>query len=370
MSWSKIKEAFKGMGVDVGDNYYEHKNYLKFPIVHLPFNHEGLLKYNMVIKYLQEELKLKENVFLFTPSGGVCVYRDGYGIKRYTTGYEIVFRYGPLCVRILFDTFNKDGKKTEVGGRYAFVELNKEFKKDGIDLMDYVTDKGEEIKNTIPAPLICTGGCLELNKVYEHVHHLDLHSAYASGISATYPELKPTYDRLYANRLKSKAQKQRIKSLFTNSTGYFQSKFCTLGGHEYALSPLAKAAMVWTKQTVADKAQKLIKAGYVPLLFNTDGIWYAKIKDGESIISDPYEDEDKGEYLGQYANDHINCKFRVKSKGSYEFIENGEYKPVVRGVPKSVTQNWNWGDIYKHTKIKTYNEDENNYLKEIEYDIV
>lgn len=367
INFSKIKEMFLEVGVNVADNYYTHRNYFKFPIQHLPYSHEGFEKYNEIIKFLRETLELNENKALFTKSGGVCTYRDGYGIKRYKTGYEIVVKYGPLCVRIIFDQFNKNGDKTEVGGRMSYLELNKEFKKDGIDLAKYAVNNGLEVKQTITTPLIACGAKLKLNNEYEHVHHLDFHSAYASGISETYPELKPTYERLYAKRLESAEQKKRIKSLFTNSTGYFQSQFCKIKGNEYALSPLAKAAIGWTKTQVSLMANELAKHGYTPLLFNTDGIWYAKFKGDKTIESKPYVNDKHGKTLGTYDNDHTECKFRVKSKGCYEFIENGEYHPVVRGVPREITKSWQWGDIYKRTTLKTYEEDENNYLKEKQY---
>ena len=50
--------------------------------------------------------------------------------------------------------------------------------------------------------------------------------------------------------------------------------------------------------------------------------------------------------MGEWHNDHINCTFRAKSSGSYEFIENGKYHPVVRGITNSSKKNWEWGDIY------------------------
>lgn len=357
------------MGVEVSDNYYEHKNYLKFPITHLPYSPEGMQNYNRIIKFLKETLELKENQLLLTYSGGVCTYRDGFVVKRSKTGWELVIKYGPLCSRVLFSPFNKITGKTEVGGRYAFLELNKEFKKDGVDLKNYAVNNGLEVKKSIPSPLIMCGAKLQTDKIYQHVHHLDLHSAYASGISANYPDLKPTYERLYAKRLENENQKNRIKSLFTNSTGYFQSEYCRINGTDYCLSPLAKAAMTWTKNKITYLATELVKNGYVPLLFNTDGIWYAKFNKNEPVKSEPFVNELYGKSLGTYNNDHVDCVFRAKSKGCYEFIENGEYKPVVRGVPRELTEKWEWGDIYKHSKIKTYVE-EDNYLKEKFYEVI
>ena len=84
-------------------------------------------------------------------------------------------------------------------------------------------------------------------------------------------------------------------------------------------------------------AEILEKKGRIVLLFNTDGIWYKGA---------PYHGEGEGDGLGQWHNDHVRCKFRMKSAGAYEFIENGVYTPVVRGVSLEKREGWQWGDIY------------------------
>lgn len=61
-------------------------------------------------------------------------------------------------------------------------------------------------------------------------------------------------------------------------------------------------------------------------------------------------DENEGTALGQWKNDYVNCKFRAKSKGSYEFIENNIYYPRVKGQSSfdyiKPRDQWVWGDIY------------------------
>ena len=90
-------------------------------------------------------------------------------------------------------------------------------------------------------------------------------------------------------------------------------------------------------------------SGRIVISYNTDGVWY----DGEI-----YHGEGEGPNLGQWSNDHVNCMFRAKSAGAYEFIEDGKYYPVVRGQttldaikPRS---SWEWGDIYKSTSLQYY----------------
>ena len=80
------------------------------------------------------------------------------------------------------------------------------------------------------------------------------------------------------------------------------------------------------------------KKGRIVLSFNTDGIWYK---------GPVFHWEGEGESLGEWHNDHICCKFRAKSAGSYEFIENGVYHAVVRGISNDIKDDWEWGAIYE-----------------------
>ena len=352
--------------------YNTHKNYLRFPKTYLHNDSEGVAKYNAVIRFMRQGLGLDENTHLFTKSGGVSVGRCGYAIKRRKTGYEIVFCLMNTCARVILDAFSKareDGD--QVGGYNSSIWLKNELAKDNVRLEDYAVSNGEEIKRTIPAPVIDMTLMCKKDKTYEHAHHLDLNSAYASGIIAAHPEMGPTYRRLYARRAENAHMKARIKSLFTNSTGFFQSEYCSFGGHKYALAGLAKDAMRWTRNTIFQYASKLMKAGYTPLLYNTDGIWYAKLHDGESVKSEPYEDEGLGNELGTYKTDHADCTLRVRSKGAYEYIEDGAYTPVVRGIPKSASATWTWGGIYRKeaTHVTLLPEMTDNTLKETVYEI-
>ena len=75
--------------------------------------------------------------------------------------------------------------------------------------------------------------------------------------------------------------------------------------------------------------------------------------------------------MGEWHNDHINCQFRMKSDGAYEFIEDGVYYPVVRGVSNDVKGDWQWGDIYKDkskAQLFTFTEEEGIRLNGAEID--
>jgi hypothetical protein len=91
-------------------------------------------------------------------------------------------------------------------------------------------------------------------------------------------------------------------------------------------------------------SKSLSELGYRILAYNTDGIWY------QSFTGDAYHDASEGADIGQWKTDHSDCKIRFKSRGCYEYIEDGVYTPVFRGtssyeriVPRD---QWVWGDIY------------------------
>ena len=116
-----------------------------------------------------------------------------------------------------------------------------------------------------------------------------------------------------------------------------QSKWC---GYKYA--HLSRDAITDNNNRIIKLSDELSSQGRVILSYNTDGIWYQ----GEI-----YHGNGEGHDLGQWENDHINCQFRMKSDGSYEFIENGKYYPVVRGYTRldriKPRTEWVWGDIYQ-----------------------
>ena len=100
---------------------------------------------------------------------------------------------------------------------------------------------------------------------------------------------------------------------------------------------------------IEELAQKLTDSGRMPLLWNVDGLWY---------LGDEYHGDGEGSELGQWENDHVNCRFRAKTRGAYEYIENGVYTPVIRGVPNDIKKNWSWGDIFEKHETWQYGFDE------------
>lgn len=236
---------------------------------------------------------------------------------------------------------DKKGKK--IYGRTAFKAFENELAKDNISLKPYALDKEKawEWKQKIPKPVIKGTPFLEYDKTYENVHHIDFNSSYAAGLINTHPEFKTTLERIYENRKKDNGRNKAILNL---SIGYMQSS-----GINYKYSQLVHDAHWDNIKRLVSLADRLLYSGRKVLLFNTDGIWYQ----GEI-----YHDENEGNALGQWKNDHLNCKLRVKSAGSYEYIENDTYHPVVRGKTKldniKNREHWQWGDIYQANEIIKY----------------
>ena len=366
-----LVDGLDALGVAHNDFYYEHRDYFCFPKTWVKPDSKGVELYNNVIKLFHENgLKEIEKERFFNKSGGVSTLGgQGYGVKRSRTGYELVLKWMGVCARVILDQCSDKRKKgEEVGGYNGYLSLYSAFKKDGIDLKVYQVQNGLEIKQQIKDPVILATDACKKGETFYHVHHLDLNSAYAAGLAKTHPELAPTLIRMYNNRKKN----PRIKSVFTNAIGFMQSPYCNFQGYEYCQAELSKCAINWTHDKMLELSAKLIKKGYSPLLFNTDGVWYTKIKDGKEIESEPYTDDEIGDELGQYKNDHVDCQFRIKSKGAYEYIEKGIYKAVVRGQSKELVETFKWGDIFNKqaTIVKQIKENDDNTLKEIENEII
>ena len=80
---------------------------------------------------------------------------------------------------------------------------------------------------------------------------------------------------------------------------------------------LEKSFAEYSNKLSADEMNaRLIANGDKILGHNTDGIWYQ---------GPVYHGEGEGNDLGQWRNDYVDCRFRAKSSGAYEFIENGSF---------------------------------------------
>lgn len=345
------REEFKGMPKC---NYFP-TNYLRIPKLQLKLSNKNIEMYNKQIDALKElELPLLER----TPSGGIKKWSvfKGYDSRRIgRSGFELTVSTPWTSYRLIIkNNVDENDEALQLTGRQSFLIIKNEFEKDGIKLMDYSTMSGLYIKETeIEPPMIKVGPELQLDKVYEHVTHLDFHSSYPGGLANKHPEMRKTLERIYEKR-KTSDNDAKLKLALDASIGFFQSEYCCKDGDKYALANLSRDAINDNNDRIRQVEMELLMAGKTPLLYNTDGIWY---------LGGPLENgRDYGKGIGKWENDHFDCTIRVKSKGAYEYIENGKYQPVLRGTTQldqtKPRNKWVWGDIYKCGGSYTYNLDE------------
>ena len=342
-------------------NGYKHIEYKikpnknKIPINHFTF--EDLDEFNSIYKYVKAHYKLVKH----TQSQGISNkiserLHERYFVVKGNQRFELVVICAEGCYRFLLQ--NKKQKGNEVAGQQACRSIYKWADSFGIDLSKYITNNGLEEKKLIERPHIQVLNKLVLNKPLKHVYHIDFRSSYASRISEAYPELREMYQTIFEHR---KDNDGYYKHVLTNSIGCWQSIYCVdyNSRHKtvpYQFANLSRIAINGTRLKVEQMINKLRKKGMVPLLTNTDGIWYYS-EEG------PYHDKDEGEKLGNWQNDHVNCQFLMTSEGRYQYVEDGVCHTVVRGLcnldaMEPDRDKWKFGDILGIKDMFTYRLDE------------
>lgn len=315
-------------------------NYLKIPCTVYQINDEGARKFNKIYDYIRSLDNL--NTIVRTPSGGISIERRNFkppmwDLRENKACIELTIILKEGMWRIQFRVAPKDEDNHGLYGSTCFKLFKSKCLEYGINLDDYVIDNGAEVKKEIEKPLIKLEREVYKNKTLFSVHHIDFHSSYPTGLINTHPEFKEPIEWMYKNR---KLDNGKWKLVLNASIGYMQSIDCC----NARWAQLSRDAIKDNNDRIRKLVDKLKASGRVIISYNTDGIWYL----GE-IYHDPVEE---GPNLGQWENDHINCKFRAKSAGSYEFIDNdNKYTPVVRGFTKldsvKSRDEWEWGDIYQ-----------------------
>lgn len=324
-------------------------NYKKIPVNALQMNSDGAAKFNDIY---QDLLKMDLNTLVRTPSGGISndsgnMFNNmgAWDIRVLKSMIEITIRIPTEC-RIQFRQLPKLEDGTEellMSGHTAFMKFKKLCSEAGIDLDDYADDDyyhAMEVKSSIPKPKICLADEMWKDKIFTNAHHIDFHNSYPAGLCNTHPEFRPVIEPLYNERHDHPENK-----LVLNATiGYMQSAMPQVRAR---WAQLSHDAIKDNNDRIDALAQELTDAGYMVLAYNTDGIWYVGRR--------PYHGDNEGPALGQWENDHKYCKIRFKSDGAYEFIENGEYTPVVRGYTNldkiKDRSEWTWGDIYNYEAV-------------------
>lgn len=270
-----------------------------------------------------------------TNSGGISNDKKYMFFERFMVNvsyqqFELLVVCSEGCYRFIL----KSGKSKDnnIKGARAVRDIYQFASKYG--LLDHLKGlsikNGEQIKNEINSPHIAF--MLHPNrygKAIKHCYHLDLNSAYASEIIKIYPEFTEMFKEIYAKRHDDDGY---YKHVLTNSIGCFQSKYCPdidsknfHKSYPYQFANLSKIAINGTRETIERKIEELKDFGAIPILTNTDGIWYY------SPIG-AYHDNDEGTGLGQWKTDADDVILLVKSKGAYQYLDqDGICHTVVRG---------------------------------------
>lgn len=284
------------------------------------------------------------NIIRRTESGGIStnnldLYNNSYAYDVISTATMLritALLYNTIFVFTFGRCDNKQFKEDEIRPIDAWFEFCYKLKTHGIDINKYIIENGAEIKKQIKKPLIYFYE-KTYNKIYENAHHIDFHNSYPAGLANTHPEFRETINELYLERKNNPKYKAVLNYAISGCMQSPKNPWKSRWAH------LSKDAIDDNIARLTKLAFKLELEGREILGFNTDGIWYT---------GDIYHGDGEGNNLGEWENDHVNCKFRAKSNGAYEYIEDGKYYPVLRGtsnyeleVPREL---WQWGDIYKN----------------------
>lgn len=320
-------------------------NYLNVPVTLVKPTEDNAILFNKILRLCRES-DLKQTIR--TKSGGIAVANywqgSGYSYTFKKTGAEILFT-GHQCFRLQFRAGIYDDGESKMSGRKAFQLFCKLCEEYDIDLESHAVSKEEglAIKETIEKPLIKIEENIEpfvgKDMSFVDCHHIDIHNSYPAGLAESHEEFAPLINMLYERRKND----EKYKAVLNFTIGFMQSEWC-----QYRYAALSRDAIHINNDKIKSLANKLKESGRRVLLYNTDGIWYT---------GDIYHDENEGPKLGQWHNDHVNCKLRIKSAGAYEYIEDDKYHPVMRGYTNLDTvkprDEWHWGDIFS-TDVLTF----------------
>lgn len=320
-------------------------NKLLIPITLFTFTEDEVNKFNEYYRFCLENIEKK---IVRTRSGGISLPHargNQYDVFHNVTLVELTIKWEGKWMRIQIrkgkqkKEKKKGDSKMKINGRKAWVLFKKICADYGINVEEYYVseEKGIDEKMNIPSPISKLGRDDYSGKTFTNVHHLDFNSSYAYGIMLAEPAFEKPIRWLYERR----KENEEYKMILAYLHGIMQSNIVY-----YRLSHIARKANVDNRDRIIKIASKLRLTGRRILMYNTDGIWY------QGPI---YHDEDEGKDIGQWKNDHVNCKWRAKSDGIYEFIEDGVYHPVYRGSCSyekiKPREQWEWGDIFEGTQV-------------------
>lgn len=312
-------------------------NYKKIPVTRIKANYEGMLLFNSLIEYAKSQEDVEK--IIRTPSGGISVQGivkyPSYDITPASAGVELVLLLETGTYRIIFTNIDKKGDTITMYGNEAFNKFKNICEKFDIDIESYAIENGIEYKEKIEKPYIAlTEDCIA-GMTYDNVHHIDIHSAWPSNLCKAYPEFYPVFNYLYENR----KEVPEYKAVMNESIGFMQSlKMC-----KAKWAYLSMEAINGCNRQIEDLTRRLKLGKRKILCYNTDGIWYqGKI----------FHDKDEGPNMGQWHNDYVNCYFRARSAGAYEFMdEDCNINIRLRGNCEldkyKNREDWEWDDLFQ-----------------------
>lgn len=347
-------------------------DYYKIPLTVFKLNEENVILFNKIASWLYSSgFSLIER----TKKGSIKqsdLKTTRYDIKEKKLGLEIViisYYYGCFKLRwsiVSKELFDEDNKRLKINGRVAFYKFKQICEDFGIDLEKYaqnVPELAKETKNSIEKAMICFRNqkTEELMlygkdgnpKTLKNMFHIDFHSSYMSGLVNTHPEFREVVEYIYSKR---KEDDGYYKAILNMTQGYMQSDLC-----ELRWAHLSKDMIADNNRRIRQLTNMLEASNFFPILYNTDGIWYF------SPTGEPFHGYGEGKGIGHWENDHMNCIFRAKSVGCYEYIENKKYHVVCRGLTNydKIQPNrdkWKWGDIFRKESTYIVFEFKNGYL--------
>ena len=344
--WSTLKST-DGVGHDWMDF-----NKINMPINEFKYTIEDIDKFNEYLRWCRKHLLEVEP----TPSGAM----PGGKYKFHSRYCVVVGKNNAIELLVALDgrhyrlviaaTFRDDNPMT---GGLALKEWWKAVKQ--FNLLDVVNeyalpkDDALEVKSSIKSAhvkVLCSSYALGVDD--EHVYHMDMNSSYGSRICEADERFRPMYEYFYKLRNQNiNGYDELYKFVMNASIGTMQSQYCFDEKHKrkpYMLTQLAKFAVDGTYNIIDEYIQKLRKFGAVPLLSNTDGIWYYSDRGA-------YHDNREGDGLGMWKTDHKDVLFTMKSPGVYQYMEDGKVVTVMRGLCNldriKKREDFEWRDIYK-----------------------
>lgn len=289
-----------------------------------------------------------------THSGGVSTDKQyfkeqvfSYHIDDTTlaNSFRIIIIFGPLLWHFQFGGVEGvDGQRIDALSAYqtfarvARTKFNLNLKDNRIDVEEGYRIKQEEIE----PPFVHAYQTHKVTDPFvQHVHCLDIHSAYPAALAQTHPEFAPLIKYLYERR----KDNPDLKAALNVSIGWFQRKKCPDHAN------LARDAINRHNQTMRELCRWIEEQGGTVLLTRTDSIWYTN----NSPV--PFHDtafiSREGSHLGQWSYQEIDAQLRIKSRGAYEYIDhNGKLHIKLCGLSHldriKPRDEWTPDDLYSN----------------------